>query len=347
MILTVGAMEQAFHLSPDMLRPRALGIRVACPRSPDTGVCRPIRGEEVVDAQIGAVGSVERLLTMAFLHFRHDSEKEREGRQMDPNVKSFYFFDFDKNIMKVKVNFVITNTATGEDREMPASEYFSIKDALGQDGEWRDWNDDDALRYYRDLPGVPAAEQPFVKQIEAALDSGDGTHWQAPSWGIFVHVCNAQKPMSLITARGHSDDTVKAGFQVLKDRGWIEQTPRILTLYNVNYPPTLEALSSVCGKTDVQDLKLVAIHESVDAAVAHYGAQYPHHFGMSDDTMTNVEFIADAMRQCREKYPTMRFFVICTNLEHLLKAEIFPLNVPVAGHGDPDGGEPLTSHLGG
>jgi len=39
------------------------------------------------------------------------------------------------------------------------------------------------------------------------------------------------------------------------------------------------------------------------------------------------------------------FFVICTNLEHLLKAEIFPTNVPVADHGDPDGGEPLTSHL--
>ncbi len=68
---------------------------------------------------------------------------------------------------------------------------------------------------------------------------------------------------------------------------------------------------------------------------------------MSDDTMTNVEFIADAMRECKETYPKMRFFVIATNVSHLLKAEIFPINVPVTGYGDPDGLEPLHSHLDG
>lgn len=37
----------------------------------------------------------------------------------------------------------------------------------------------------------------------------------------------------------------------------------------------------------------------------------------------------------------MRFFVIFTNRDHMLKAEIFPINVPVVGHGDPAGEDPL------
>ncbi|MCA9059623.1 MAG: hypothetical protein KDA85_14045, partial [Planctomycetaceae bacterium] len=72
----------------------------------------------------------------------------------------------------------------------------------------------------------------------------------------------------------------------------------------------------------------------------------PHHFGMSDDTMGNVEACADAMTSCKQKYPQMRFFMIATNAQHRWKAEFFPANVPVAGHGDPAGPAPLEPSAG-
>lgn len=265
--------------------------------------------------------------------------------------RSFYFFDFDKNIMKVKVPLVLTNTEDGSTKEVSSGQYYTdIKDKLGKEPPWKDWSDKDLFLNYRDRPDTPASRQPFVTQIETTIDGVDAKEWQAPAWGVFVHACNTGRPFSLITARGHADDTVRAGFEVLKERGYIEQTPNYLTIYNVTYPPTLALLDpkgkivDQDGKPDTPGLKYQAILRSVDVAVAKYGAAR-HRFGMSDDTEENVEFIADAMVKCKERYGSMRFFVISTNSQHNLKAEIFPMNVPVTGHGDPAGMDPLESHL--
>lgn len=258
--------------------------------------------------------------------------------------RSFYFFDFDKNIMQVKVPFVLTNTKDGSTKEISGREYFEIKADLGKRDPWKEWSGKYAMRNYRDLPGVPPEGQPFVRQIEETIRDVDRATWQGPAWGIFVHACNTDRPFSLITARGHADDTVKAGFDVFKKRGFIERTPNYLTIFNVSYPPTVKALGGTGEDDEGPRLKRVAILRSVDKGVEKYG-DAPHRFGMSDDTMMNVEFIADAMAECKKKYPNMRFFVISTNLQHMLKAEIFPMNIPVTGHGDPAGKGPLESHL--
>lgn len=259
---------------------------------------------------------------------------------MTAAAKSFYFFDFDKNIMRVQVPLVVTNTKDGTRKEMSSSDYYNIKDQLGQDGPWKDWSDSELFLNYRDIPGVPAADQSFPKQIRSAIESGPPETWQGPAWGVFVYACNEQRLFTLITARGHADDTVHAGFQVLKDAGFIEQTPNYLSLYNVTYPPTVAALGDPEGKLEVDELKRRAILKTVDTAVERYGRE-PHHFGMSDDTMNNVQSGADAMVVCKEKYPEMRFFVIATNAQHRWKAELFPANVPVSGHGDPQGAAPM------
>lgn len=263
---------------------------------------------------------------------------------------SFYFFDFDKNIMKVTVPLVLTNTEDGSHREVSSKEYGQIKDMLGKEGPWQDWSDPDLFLNYRDLPNKAPAEQSFVKQIVDTLDTVAAEKWQSPAWGMFVHACNSQRPLSLITARGHADDTVKAGFEVLKERGLIEQTPNYLSIFNVTYPPTLALLDpdgkivDETGQPFTPGLKYEATLRSVDAAVKKYG-DARHRFGMSDDTQENSEFVADAMVKCKEKHPAMRFFVISTNSRHMLKAEVFPMNIPVTGYGDPAGGDPLESHL--
>lgn len=258
---------------------------------------------------------------------------------MTTGPQSFYLFDFDKNIMKVQVPLILTNTKDGTTKELSGKDYGAIKDQIGKEGEWKDWSDDNLFQNYRDVPDVPAEEQSFPKQIRNAIQ-GDPKSWQAPAWGMFVHACNAQRPFSMITARGHSDETVKAAFQVLQEAGYIEQTPNYFTIYNVTYPPTVKALGDKDGTMEVDELKRIAILKTVDLAIERYGDE-PHHFGMSDDTMDNVEAAADAMVTCKVKYPDMRFFVIATNYSHHWKAEVFPANVPVEGHGDPDGPEPI------
>lgn len=265
-------------------------------------------------------------------------------------ARSFYFFDFDKNIMKVRVPIVLTNTRDGSTKEVSSRDFFgTIRLQLGKEGPWKDWSDEAMWSNYRDLPGVRADRQPFVRQIEDALDHEPESSWQGEAWNFFVYACNHGRPLSVITARGHADDTIKAGFEVFRRRGYIERTPNYLTIYNVTYPPTMKALGGT-GDEDAEataKLKRVAILRSVDRGVEVYG-EAPHRFGMSDDTMVNVEFIADAMRECKEKYPGMRFFVISTNYEHELKAEVFPLHVPAPTErsaADPSSNpDPLETH---
>ena len=50
------------------------------------------------------------------------------------------------------------------------------------------------------------------------------------------------------------------------------------------------------------------------------------------------------MRICKERHRNMRFFVISTNREHMLKAEIFPMYMPVPATADPHGRDPLRYH---
>lgn len=246
---------------------------------------------------------------------------------MPARRQSCYFFDFDKNIMSVKVPMVLTNTTNGDRKEMASSDYMAIRDQLGKEGPWKDWSDTDLFLNYRDLPDVAPEEQSFVKQIRSAVESGN-THWQGPAWGAFVYACQHQRPFSMISARGHSDETVKAGLQVLKEKGLIEQTPNYLTLYNVSYPPTRSALGDPGGKVEVDALKRIAIERTVEAAIEKYG-HVGHHFGMSDDTMENVDAAANALVACKLKYPKMRFFIIATNAQYLWKAELFPADFSV------------------
>jgi hypothetical protein len=65
--------------------------------------------------------------------------------------------------MKGKVPFVLINTVDASTKEISGHEYMGIKDQLGKEGEWKDWSGKDALRNYRDAPGVPPDEQTFVK----------------------------------------------------------------------------------------------------------------------------------------------------------------------------------------
>lgn len=77
---------------------------------------------------------------------------------------SFYFFDFDRNIMRVSVPRVLINMADGREMQIPAEDYMEIRDKIGNVAPWKQWSDKEALRFYRDLPDVPPLQQPFVEQ---------------------------------------------------------------------------------------------------------------------------------------------------------------------------------------
>jgi len=250
---------------------------------------------------------------------------------------SFYFFDFDDNIMYLDTPIFLRNTDTKEVVEVSTGDFASIHPLLGKSGKWESYATfDGTYSHFRDIPQAQLADgqqQHFVQDVEKAVESGDGS-WQAPAWRLFVHACDKQHPVSFVTARGHSVETLKAGVRVLVDKGLIPREPRYHTVFPVgNDDVRREQLGDRDLEMTTPVLKKRAIIQSVDEALAKHGSLPAHTFGMSDDDPENVSLIVRAMCECKKKHIDKRFFAINTHLGEEVKLEVFPVDFPVTGRG--------------
>jgi hypothetical protein len=246
---------------------------------------------------------------------------------------SFYFFDFDDNIMFLATPIFILNTMTSEAMEVSTGEFADIYPRLGSPGEWENFSMyDGSYLHFRDIPADrlrPGQKQYFVADVEQAVE-GDPEKWQGPSWRLFVHACETQRPVSIVTARGHSPDTIKAGVGVLVDKGIISQEPNYHTVFPVgNDELRREQLDDPMLTLTTPILKRRAIVKSVEKALEVYGDRPEHRFGMSDDDPQNVNLIIRAMCDCKKRHLDKRFFVINTHQGEMVKMEIFPVDFSV------------------
>ncbi|WP_373488714.1 hypothetical protein [Blastomonas sp.] len=257
---------------------------------------------------------------------------------------SFYFFDFDDNIMFLGTKVRVRNRIDGSIKEVFTHTFAEIRNSLGSPGEWADYEQfSDTYSNFGDRdPGSlqPGEEQSLVADVREAIGSG-GTAWQAPSWPLLQYACAKQRPTAIVTARSHSADTIKAAIRVLVEAKLLEAEPLYLGIYAVNNAamktdlvtglPTAAKARFDAGKDVTSDLKRVAINRFVDQAAQDFGRDKPHRFGMSDDDPMNVDLIVKAMCDCKKRYLHMRFFVIDTHKDEHVKLEVFPADYPVVG----------------
>jgi len=241
---------------------------------------------------------------------------------------SFYFFDIDDNLLFLPTNLYLWNAERKIEQAISSGEFAAIQNDLGRKGKWQPWAvRDETFRDFRDVPGVPADRQAFSRDLHAAI-AGDRP-WQGPSWPLLVHAAEKQRPIAMVSARGHEPKTVEAGLHTIVARGLLKSVPPILGIYTVTNPGVRARLGATDPAMTVPSIKKIAIKDAVAKALSRYGAAPPHRFGMSDDDPSNVVLAISAMRDCKVQYPQKRFFVINTNHEEYVKLEIFPMAHPV------------------
>jgi hypothetical protein len=241
---------------------------------------------------------------------------------------SFYFFDIDDNLLFLPSSLYLWNAESQTEVAISSGEFARIQNDLGRKGKWLPWSArEETFRDFRDRPGIAAAEQAFVKDLERAIGKGAG--WQGPSWPLLVHAARNQRPIALVTARGHDPSTIEAGICKLVERGLLSAMPPILKIYSVTNPGVRATLGANDPDMTVSSVKKMAIRDAVEKALQKYGVQPPHRFGMSDDDPNNVVLAISAMRDCKEEHPDKRFIVVNSNEEEFVKLEIFPMAHPV------------------
>ncbi len=252
------------------------------------------------------------------------------NRHHEEGGRSFYFFDFDDNVMCLPTKiFLRDKSANLAEMAVSTAEFSRLAPSLGRPGRFAHWTVDDcprtgSFRRFRDAVDLTPKEQPFVEDLRAALEEPN-FKWQGPSWKFFWHAVHNQRPLAIITARGHAEQTIVAGLELLRERELLPCSANILSVLAVNHPQTrrLLAADGTAGMSlSVPELKRLSILYAVEAAMDTYGHNVFHRFGMSEDDAKNLELVMAAMVEVKARYPDNAFFVIDSSGETLVRHEI-------------------------
>lgn len=245
--------------------------------------------------------------------------------------RSFYFFDFDDNIAFLTTTLVLFHKQTGDELFLSSSDWALHHSTIGKTGPYVDYEirfDDitGSFRNFRDLDitdleKLSGKQQLFVQDVQEALKLPD-LQWKGPSWNCFYHATFNQRPVSVITARGHSAATIQEGVREFIKGGHLPVEPNYLSVYAVSNKKVREHLGDPEYKSSIAELKQRAIRASVEKAIEIYGHSPHHRFGMSDDDPKNIQLVVEEMTRLKSDYPAMSFFMIETHGGDFIKHEI-------------------------
>jgi hypothetical protein len=257
------------------------------------------------------------------------NREKQHDRNFHIGGRSFYFFDFDENIAFLATPSFLFHRETRQEVQLSSREFLAHVNQLGKTGPYKDYEIDlDAeagtFRCFRDrdigwLEKIFGCKQKFLHDVAAALGQPE-VHWKGPSWDYFYHAVFNSRPISLITARGHHPETIKAGIRIMVKEKHLPNEPNYLGVYPVSHPEVLTQLGGVEG--EIPMLKRKALRRSVEDAMKIYGNNPHHRFGMSDDDPKNLKWIMDEMKELKKQYPSNSFFVIETTHGRCVKHEI-------------------------
>ncbi len=244
-------------------------------------------------------------------------------RNSDQGGRSFYFFDLDDNIMNLPTRLILFHRETNEEHLISTHEFSHYQDSIGRLGRFADFEirlceKSGSFRNFRDHEN----RQIFLEDMAMALERPN-FQWQGPSWCCFYHATLNQRPIALITARGHGPETLSAGFAHLHKIEKIAHVPNWLGIYPISHAPTQKHLKQ--GR-DIDlspaQFKRLALRESVQKAFRVYGYNPHHRFGVSDDDGNNIENLYQELIHLKHEFPKNSFFLIETQGGHFIKREI-------------------------
>jgi hypothetical protein len=267
---------------------------------------------------------------MSQLELNITRPKEKD-RNYHLGGRSFYFFDFDDNVAFLTTPLILFHKQTGSELHVSSGKWAEEHSNIGQSGPYADyeirWDDGTGtFRCFRDhhedeLKRLGLQRQIFVQDVAHALGFED-FQWKGPSWSCFYHATFNQRPVSVITARGHHPETIKAGVQLIVQQGHLPLEPNYLSIYPVSHKQTRLDLGDEKLSMHTAELKQKAIRASVEMALKVYGYSPHHRFGMSDDDPKNIELITQEMTRLKAQYPEMSFFMIETQKGEFVKHEV-------------------------
>jgi len=125
--------------------------------------------------------------------------------------------------------------ADGRRERISVERRYELSRHLGKPGPYQDVRlEEGSWRDFRDVPNPRI----FKEAMQAALGESELHRWRATSWHSFARAMKDKQTAQwtgLLTTRGHDPQNILEGFDLLKQKGLIEELPRkemIFPIYN-------------------------------------------------------------------------------------------------------------------
>jgi hypothetical protein len=258
------------------------------------------------------------------LPLRRDRVPDRNAGQ---GGRSFYFFDFDDNLVHVDTPIFLFDRETGAELALTTRRFSEVSALVGKRGPFARYEvrlDDEtgSFRRFRDHAQLsPGQRQPFLEDLARTIARPEPS-WKGPSWPFFEHAVYNERPIAIITARGHHPTVVEEGVGLLVQAGHLPAAPRWLGIYTVSNREVRTSLGDADGTVPVPELKVAALMDAVELAMRLYGASPHHRFGVSDDDAANLAGMVTAFGELKREHPQNAFFVIDASQHPVIKTEV-------------------------
>ena len=227
---------------------------------------------------------------------------------------SYHCFDWDDNILFMPTNIILFHKESEEELILSTEDFAHYRSSIGQDqkfyikdnkisemktGQIRNFKDYfiigdgqhkslNSFREFRDCEN-----RYFLKHLKEALESG---HF-GPEWDLFVQATENQenaKRVYIITARGHSPQTIYEGIKYLKEIGLINHHIPRKNIFPVSHEKFRGSASSPQA-TKLKILKKV-FKEANDKSKEY---QIHHTVYFSDDDLKTINHLNDKLAKLR------------------------------------------------
>ena len=264
----------------------------------------------------------------------------------------YYIFDWDDNILRMPTNIHLQRRlrdGTWVDHRVSTALFSLIRNDTQNyrppNGNW-----DQAFTEFRDFDTDD--ESKFLTDARTALDLLTTSNTPPPpSFNTFRKTLTEGRIFAIVTARGHSSDTLRRGVQLFIDRVLTPSEKRTMLSNLRGYLVTYEGPAANAAKTDPQVLdyyltlnkyhavtspqferlvngrlaptghsearKQFAIRDFIEHLfniIDRIGARKPISVGFSDDDPANVRAVQDYIRtELAQRFPSVRFVVYDTS----------------------------------
>lgn len=256
-------------------------------------------------------------------------------------------FDWDDNVMFMPTQVILYSKTSNETINISTHEFAIFGPSIGKEGKYKDYEVrstayENSFKYFSE--DNTNKENYFLNDIIASINDTN-EDWKGPVWDEFIYALNNEKSANwtvILTARGHSAESIYAGLEYLQSNGIIKYLPKLSNVHAVsnpkydNYEGSTSAKKARVIKEILDQINLCNINDVKKTEVFDQDGQNKkplHVWYFSDDDIKNIvaakQFIGSEIAVGR--WPNIKVSLLFTGKEN---PNNFPESIVLSSKGN-------------